>query len=356
MEPRRIRGLDSDRADVALAIRENRLALLTIFSGPGCNLHCPYCFTGEWSQKRGELTLCEYRDLFTSAAAIGGRAVWWVGQGEPFLVQFWDELIKASNASGLWIGIFTNGTLLNEESSEFLASQDVSLYIKLNSFNPGIQGQLVGSDGAAFLDQVVPRIEWFVSRGMAETRRLAVESVITKLNYDEIPALFRWCRDRDIVPFIEMMEHACDGARELDVTPQQHVELFRDLQRIDREEYGYEWDIVPPWAAYRCRNIYLGVAVDAWGNVTPCSGMRYNLGNIREKSLKEIWESDEARKIRDPARQEPQPWGGKTLGCYGCKSHAYHLTGNPYALDPRCSWFDSAPEINGTAKHVEAAP
>ena len=136
-----------------------------------------------------------------------------------------------------------------------------------------------------------------------------------------------------------MMEHACDGAKDLDVTPREHVKLFKELQRIDEEEYGYEWDLVPPWAAYRCRNIYLGLAVDARGNVTPCSGMRYSLGNIHKKSLKEIWNSKEAKEIRDPSRIEPQPWDGHSLGCYGCKSHAYHITGDPYAVDPRCQWF-----------------
>ncbi|GAG09267.1 unnamed protein product, partial [marine sediment metagenome] len=114
-------------------------------------------------------------------------------------------------------------------------------------------------------------------------------------------------------------------------------------QRIDREEYGYEWDIVPPWAAYRCRNVYMGLAVDAWGNVTPCSGMRYSLGNIREASLEDIWNSEEAKRLRTPALQEPQPWDGRSLGCYGCKSHAYHVTGDPFAVDPRCDWFKTTP-------------
>jgi len=211
--------------------------------------------------------------------------------------------------------------------------------MKLNSFDPNTQGTLVGGDGRMFLRRVIPRIEWFVAEGVCTTRRLAVETVVTKLNYHEIPTIFRWCREREIVPFVEMMEHACQGAVELDVSPQEHVELFRLLQHIDRDEYGYEWDLLPPWAAYRCRNIYLGLSVDAQGNVTPCSGMRYVLGNVREQSLADIWASEEARAIRDPSRSEPQPWDGVTLGRYGCKSHAYHLTGDPFSTDPRCEWF-----------------
>jgi len=342
LEVPEVRGLD-------FALGEREFRLLTFFTGPRCNLGCPYCFTGTWDKDGTMLSFRELSATFAGAAKLGAEALWWVGQGEPFMEPSWRDIVRSAQDLGLWLGVFTNGTQFDDDASDFIVNHDVSLYMKLNSFDPTIQGELIGSDGALYLDQVLPRIECFVDQGMAKAHRLAVESVITKLNYGEIPMLFRWCRDREIVPFIEMMEHACDGAKELDVTPEQHVKLFCELQRIDREEYGYEWDIVPPWAAYRCQNIYLGLAVDTWGNVTPCSGMRYHLGNIREKSLGDIWESDEARKMRDPARQEPQPWDGEALGCYGCKSHAYHVTGNPYAVDPRCSWFDA------TAKSLEAA-
>ena len=336
-----IMGLDPDRLLRANGWNLDGLSLLTLFTASGCNLKCPYCFTGGWAKTDTNLKNTDYFALLEQSKVLGASAVWWVGQGEPFLVPFWRDLIIASEKQNLWIGIFTNGTRLDDNAAQFVLEHDVSLYMKVNSFDPEIQGRLIGHDGQEFLETILPRIEWFVSKGMATKHRLAVESVITKLNYDEIPTLFRWCRDRKIIPFIEMMEHACDGAKELDVSPEKHIKLFRELQRIDREEYGYVWDIVPPWAAYRCRNIYLGLAVDAWGNVTPCSGMRYRLGNIKDKSLKQIWESKEARQFRNPARHEPQPWDGKSLGRYGCKSHAYHITGDPFAIDPRCAWFNS---------------
>lgn len=338
--PPRVRGLDH-YLPVDDGCRFDAMRMLTIFTGAGCNLRCPYCFTGQWQKGEGEVSYSNYAALMEDARELGSQSIWWVGQGEPFLVPYWKDLIRAAQRLGLWIGIFTNGTRLDGQASEFVTGHGVSLYVKLNSFRPDTQGRLIGGDGKAFLDHIIPRIEWFADRGMAAQRRLAVESVITKLNYEEIPSLFRWCRDRRIIPFIEMMEHACKGAIELDVSPEQHVALFRELQRIDREEYGYEWEIVPPWAAYRCRNLYLGLAADAWGNVTPCSGMRYSLGNIRDRALEDIWNSEDAKRLRNPAVQEPQPWDGQSLGCYGCKSHAYHVTGDSSAIDPRCDWFKS---------------
>ncbi len=340
-QPKRIKGLDFSTETVLEASVAGRFLMLTVFTPSPCNLRCPYCFVSTWTDPTNSryLDLKVYGELCLEASMLGAESVWWVGQGEPFLLRWWKELVEVSQKWGLWTGIFTNGTQIDDKTAEFVLDRRISLYMKLNSLTPDVQGWLINSDGKAYLDKVVPRIEWFVERGMTEDGRLSVETVITRLNYGEIPMLYRWCRDREIIPFVEMMEHACQGAVELDVTPEEHVALFKELQRIDREEYGFEWDTVPPWAAYRCRNIYLGLAVDAWGNVTPCSGMRYRLGNIREKPLAEIWNSDQARMFRDPARMEPQPWDGKNLGRYGCKSHAYHVTGDPFATDPRCEWF-----------------
>lgn len=334
-----VHGLDFHNEDVLEALSMQRMLMLTIFTGPTCNLQCPYCFAAGWHDFRPQMKLSDYVHLLSEAKDLGASSVWWVGQGEPFLVWFWRDLILACQKNSLYIGIFTNGTKLDDESAQFLLDHSVALYMKLNSFNSEIQGNLIGGNGQTFLNRVVPRIEWFVKTGMAKSRRLAVESVVTRMNYDEIPGLFRWCRDREIIPFVEMLEHAGQGPIKLDVTPEEHVALFKELQRIDRKQYGYEWELIPPWAAYRCRNLYLGLAVDSWGNVTPCSGMRYRLGNIREKSLAEIWNSDQAKMFRDPSRMEPYPWDGKSLGRYGCKSHAYHVTGDPFAIDPRCEWF-----------------
>lgn len=334
-----IRGFDFSDKDIRRALSNDLFLMLTIFTAPLCNLSCPYCFTQDWNKFGILLDLDDFKSLFQQAKGLNSKSIWWVGQGEPFMVKWWKNLITKTEIENLWIGIFTNGALLDDDASKYILDKNVSLYMKLNSFDYQIQGKLIGSDGKKFLNKVVPRIEWFVKKGMAKYKRLAVETVITKLNYDEIPRLYRWFRDREIIPFVEMMEHACQGAVDLDVTPEQHVALFKELQRIDSEEYGYEWKLVPPWVAYRCRNIYIGLAVDAYGNVTPCSGMRCSLGNIREKSLEEIWYSEKAKALRDPSKMEPQPWNGNNLGFYGCKSHAYHLTSDPFATDPRCEWF-----------------
>ena len=188
-----MKGLDFTQPDVTEGLRSNRVLLLSIFTSSACNLRCPYCFTAGWSKKRGALSIDDYKQLLADGQELGAKSLWWVGQGEPLLVSYWRDLINASENLKLWTGIFTNGTLLDDDASQFCLEHNVSLYMKINSFSAEVQGKLIGSDGKEFLDTVLPRIEWFVEKGVANQRRLAIESVITKLNYYEIPSLFRWC-------------------------------------------------------------------------------------------------------------------------------------------------------------------
>jgi len=334
--PPLLKGYDFSEEEVREALSEDRLLLLIIFTTKRCNLKCPYCFTSSWFEDKSKLlSLEEYKDIILQAKELGARSIWWVGVGEPFLYEHWRELIDFSSEHGIWVVIYTNGTLITKEVAEFINQRKVSLFVKMNSFKPEIQDALAGRKGA--YEMIQAGIRNLLEIGFNKDNRLGIETVITKLNYDEIPAIFRWARRHGIIPFIEMMEHANEKAKELDVTLEEHRSLFYKLLEIDQREFGYTWVPTPPWVAYRCRNFYISIAVDNEGYVQPCSGLHLRLGNIREKPLRYWWNHESFRKFRDPSVMEPE--GCSSLGNYGCKSHAFHVTGDPFGEDPRVRFF-----------------
>ena len=245
-------------------------------------------------------------------------------------------------------GVFTSKKIVDtlkldwssRKVSTFLKEQNVSLYVKMNSFKKEVQNKLVGNIGDAF-NLIKNSINNLLDVKFNDINRFAIETVITKLNYDEIPEIFRWCRKKNIIPFIEMMEHVNEDARDLDVTLEEHRDLFNRLLEIDETEFGYSWIPYPPWVAYRCRNFYFSMAVDSSGNVQPCSGFHgISIGNVREKSLEELWNNPLMRQFRDPSRIEPNYNSNGSLGNYGCKSHAYHITKKLFSVDPRIKVFN----------------
>jgi len=81
--------------------------------------------------------------------------------------------------------------------------------------------------------------------------------------------------------------------------------------------------------------------VDAFGNVLACLFTNLTVGNIKEKTLQEIWaeviSSPFFSYLHNPANLKGEC--GKCLYnriCGGCRTRAYYLTGDWLAPDPAC--------------------
>ena len=78
--------------------------------------------------------------------------------------------------------------------------------------------------------------------------------------------------------------------------------------------------------------------IDSVGNVTPCVMLPVVVGNIREKSFAEIWQSSEViNALQDRSRLKG--WCQSCAHrekCGGCRGVAYGYTGDHLEADPRC--------------------
>jgi len=83
------------------------------------------------------------------------------------------------------------------------------------------------------------------------------------------------------------------------------------------------------------------------GDVYPSGFLPYKVGNVREKSLKEIYQKSEAlMKIRD-WRNFKAPCGECRFGimCGGSRARAYAYFKDPFGPDPACKLEEIMPEI-----------
>jgi radical SAM protein with 4Fe4S-binding SPASM domain len=85
------------------------------------------------------------------------------------------------------------------------------------------------------------------------------------------------------------------------------------------------------------------------GDVQPCGYLPLQVGNVRRRKFKEIWEqSEEFLALRDPARL-----GGKCGACgyrklcAGCRARAYAATGEFLSEDPDCSYLPARAAAEG---------
>ncbi len=343
---RRTRPLDPETPLYRISLEVSR----------SCNLRCMYCYSRAESTVPTVMSSADVTGILCQAVELGATLVSFVWGGEPFVypgILSRDTCpVRFANQLGCYAYLYTNCTRIGGAEAGQLAGMDVSVIGKCNSLNPAVQDRLAGVPGA--YDAIRRGLDHLMDVGLAEDFRLGVETVITKPNYGELPDLWRFFRRHNLVPEVEIptlhgraAEHAGDLVFPLPEAVEKFRELFGELARIDKEEFGYQWQPRPPFPAGTCnlidrdRNCY----ITHTGSVQPCAGVEVSFGQLavgRHRSngttLSEIILSEEFRKLRSIREHLTGPcreceWIGE---CYGCRGAAFHHCGNFLGPDPFC--------------------
>ena len=309
-----------------------------------CNQQCKYCFTDAGEALPNELQLTEIKDVISQGKELGIKQVVIVGGGEPLLYSRLEELIDFIINNKLKILLLTNGTLIDKERAEYFYNKKVYLVLKLNAFeNAQIHDYLVGRPGGFIIVKKVLDMLLGMGYSNSDNSMLAIESVICKENIEEIPKIWHWARDNNILPFMELITPQGRARKNqyLFVSRHEAYELFSRLSRIDRNEYGYDWIPIPSIAGFTCRRHYYSCYITSIGEVLPCSGVDISIGNIRKKPLQDILENSTLiKKLRHVELYLDGRCGRCELKneCYGCRGRAFWVNGSPFAEDPLC-WY-----------------
>ncbi|MBI3921017.1 MAG: radical SAM protein [Armatimonadetes bacterium] len=342
------------------------LKRISIELSRACNLRCVYCYAESSPETRTGLSDDEVRFVIAEAVDCGACLVSIVGGGEPLLqrslIQSDASCIGYANGLGCYCYLYTNCTMVDDKSAQWLYAQDVSVIGKLNSLQDDVQDALTGVPGSAL--RIRRGIDALLRSGFSGTNpsRLGLETIICRQNYDEMPEIWRWMRARNIVPEVEiptlhgraLANRGCLDFSE-EEAPWKYQELFEELLVIDRTEFGFGWIPHPPFAAMSCRLYDTNCYVNDRGGVQPCAGMDREYGFLRVgghrdtgQPMSDIVGAEEFKKLRDIRAHLQAPCAGCELldDCYGCRGKAWHATGNVFAGDPVC-WRRRLPGEGG---------
>lgn len=343
-ENRQLQGLDFTWKEVNGAIKENRLLSFDLEFSRLCNLRCLYCYsrTGHL-EPREELTLTEIKDLINQAVALGARNVVNIGGGEPLMYRHYWEILEKERAVGLKSITFTNGTFITKPIARRLFESGENIALKLNSFDESTQDFLAGVKETG--KKIKEALKNFLEVGYAQpgAPELAIETVICKQNYHEIGGIYRFCRENNILPYVEILTEqgsAKLNAKIISTGPEENLELFKRLLRYDEENLGITWSLTPPIAGQTCKRMLYSAYITSTGNVQPCPGVEIVKPeyNIRNHSLSWILKNSEVfQDVRHIFKNLKGPC--KTCehkGCYGCRGTALFQKGDYLASDPTC--------------------
>jgi MoaA/NifB/PqqE/SkfB family radical SAM enzyme len=271
----------------------NGVFYLALNMTSACNYRCPYCFVGLANLKPSsdEMTLAQKKQLISEAASCGAKVLSMPGRGEPLAdPDFW-EILEEANRLGLYVVVYTNGYLLNREKILRLKQADISLYLKVDSFDSRIYEKMVGKKDVyaqvrSNLDLLVEYFHEPVDEDGRIVSRLGINSVVTVQSAPSISEIDTWCSERQI--FYTCRSPVKVGEAELtwDYLVKNQAEELRSIGR----KYA-ERNFTSATEAGQCGIYRFGITVENNGEIYVCPDARTGfgrIGNVKERPLREL--------------------------------------------------------------------
>jgi Fe-coproporphyrin III synthase len=335
-----------------------------------CNLTCKHCYAFSADHDyEGELSGDEVRGVMADLRAFGVPALILSG-GEPLLRPDLFELAAHAKALGFYIGLSTNGTLIDAPMADRVAGA-------------GFDYVGISLDGLADTHDRFRRLQGAFDRSLAALRHLHARGVklglrftMTSLNAHDLPALLRLKRDEGVEKFyFSHLNYAGRGnvhrAKDAQFTATRDaLDLLFDsawtaaLEGRDDEfvtgnndadgPYLLQWVAArfPRWQAPLREHLVawggnssgVNIAnIDNLGQVHPDTmWWHHTLGSVRERPFSAIWR-DGSDPLMAGLKARPRPLQGRCAACAqrdicggNTRVRAQQLTGNAWAEDPGC--------------------
>jgi MoaA/NifB/PqqE/SkfB family radical SAM enzyme len=294
---------------------------------PGyCNLACSYCYAcgGEHVEVIRLLPWEIYESIFIQAKALGVDSIGIPGAGEPLLpknICLTMKCLRKCAELGMFVTLFTTGEFLTDNLADELYNLPVEIMLKGNALDPDMQDQFVSDPkrGRIIKGFGLKRnaaIEVLMQKGFNDemrcmekfgrkSRMALVTSIMTDKdggvsNLTEMEDILRYCRHHNIIFDCDtVLKRGRGAACQLCAADEQIKNKLFELQQIDRKEFGNIWEISQSYVGTTCDRHFHHMYVNQYGDIRPCIGaMDVSLGNIKDTSLQQAWDSQEMRIIR----------------------------------------------------------
>ncbi|MBF0618802.1 MAG: radical SAM protein [Candidatus Omnitrophica bacterium] len=294
----------------------------TLLAGPSimhldittaCNITCNFC----WIHAPLVKDRCRPRHVPFSVItkAIDQAHVWKTnaiiisGDGEPTLHPRFKDIVAYIHNRGIKIFMTSNGTF-PEKLLPAIAHIDL-LHINLSVADPQAYAS-VHAPRAPGLFKIVLRnlqvIRALNARGKKPA--LTIACIVNKSNFRDIPKTLEYMEQLDAQEIRFRIMEAAPETRPLSLSPGDNKELAALIRPLCRKKFKIAHNLrgilaelehkkTSPYRISRCYTGWYNILVDSNLNVTICChNEKLVIGSLKKDSLKEIWESPRAQKIR----------------------------------------------------------
>ncbi|PIP39076.1 MAG: heme b synthase [Desulfobacterales bacterium CG23_combo_of_CG06-09_8_20_14_all_51_8] len=328
-----------------------------------CNLNCAHCrASATMGPYSGELDTRASLRLLDQIAETGQPIVILTG-GEPLLRPDIFELARYGTGKGLRMVMAPNGTLVNDKNAKQMAASGIQrISISLDGAAKERHDAFRGVDGA--FDSAMRGIRAAKAAGI----EFQINTTISKLNYDQIPAILKLAEDLEavalhiflLVPtgrgkYIIDQEISADEYEstlnwfydqrdktrlQLKATCAPHYyRILRQRAKADGKSVTFQTHGLDA-VTRGCLGGTGFCFISHTGIVQPCGFLDLPCGDVTRQSFAEIWNtSDIFLNLRNYKNLK-----GKCgiceykAVCGGCRARAFEAAGDYLAEEPLCAY------------------
>jgi radical SAM protein with 4Fe4S-binding SPASM domain len=303
-----------------------------------CNLKCSHCYmsAGE-NQFENDLSTDAAKMLIHQIVEVS-RPLLILSGGEPLLREDIFEIIRYGADRGLKMGMGSNGMLIDYDVAKKLMDAGMgTVAISLDSSIPERHDEFRGVKGC--WQKAVNAIEALKENGL----QVQVNATVTRQNYSEVDEIMSLAEKLKVDNFhLFFLVPTGRGTNVEDITPQMYEEMITNTLAQNTQ---HKMNVKPSCAPQFMRIAkQQGIDMSRWlrgcvaglyycriypsGEVTPCPYLPINLGNIRDKSFRDIWFNSEVFKTMRDFDQLKGKCGICDYRdvCGGCRARAYGVS------------------------------
>jgi MoaA/NifB/PqqE/SkfB family radical SAM enzyme len=327
-----------------------------IFITGRCNLKCVHCFSTRDTEEPSELSSKELALIFDQLEELRVFEVR-INGGEPLMHPDIDKILKDLKQRRFRKVILTNGTLIDSEKAGLLRKSDVIPTVSLDDCVPEEHELFRGMKGC--FKQTMEGMELLRENGVEFGINCCIHARNTARHREIIKIAIKHGASR--IAFLDLK--MSDRLR----SQQSWLPSYEDYERVmsdlivDRAIYRTRIDVAlgtylrcdpleeSVQEARRgyisCRAGKTRLSIDSHGGAYPCnlviSDKRWEMGNVRDLLLSEVWFSRKWDFFRGGVKKSDLT---KCAQCrdfgrcknYYCRLLPYLTTGNPFGPHPRC--------------------
>lgn len=249
-----------------------------------CPCNCIHCFL--LKEKHDELSLDQVQDLFGQLKKEGTVELALSG-GEPFIRKDFPGILSSASGHRFFISILTTGILFGKSEAALLKKNRVKkIEFSLLGAGPDTHDSLMNHRGA--FRRLIKTVKLLKETPML----IALKATVMQQNVQEIGAM-RQLSERLGVYFSASL--SLTPREDGDKAPQKLGLNNNQLLKLDPALFDFaplhsHETLQKAQLICRAGSTITGISPD--GDIFPCILMRQKVGNIREKSLQDIWHSD----------------------------------------------------------------